>query len=246
MSFVTGGLCSISANRSYAFRLETANVKLETVLVHLTRISELLAPFLPVRLPEPQLAQLAAYLEILHRWNARMNLTAVREPEQVVTRHFGESLFAAQNLFPSGRVSPGASLLDIGSGAGFPGLPIKIWAPDLPAVLLESQNKKAIFLREVVRALELRDVRVSTTRAEEHVAPVPGDRQRAVTVTLRAVEKFDRILPVAARLAASGRLALLIGNSQVRVAQCVPNFSWHEPLPIPLSQARVLLVGESR
>lgn len=213
--------------------------------MHLTRIAELLAPFLCAPLTEEQLGRLAAYLEILHRWNARMNLTAVRDPEEVVTRHFGESLFAAQYLFPSCLVPPAECLVDIGSGAGFPGLPIKIWAPDLPVVLIESQNKKATFLREVIRALELRDISVSTNRAEEYAVPAPGKRRPVTTVTLRAVEKFDRILPVAARLAQPGRLALLIGRPQVAIAQAIEDISWSEPLTIPHTLARVLLVGES-
>ena len=214
--------------------------------MHLTRIAELLAPFLRVCLSDEQLAALAAYLEILHRWNARMNLTAIRDAEQVVTRHFGESLFAAQHLFPSSQMPQASCLVDVGSGAGFPGLPIKIWAPQLPVVLIESQNKKATFLREVIRALELREISVSTSRAEQFQVPMSGDRVPAATVTLRAVEKFDCILPVAARLATPGRLALLIGGSQTGIARDLAEFSWAEPLPIPQSQARVLLVGESR
>lgn len=227
-------------------RLETWNPKLETVSVHLTRIAELLSPFLCAPLSEVQLGEFAAYLEILHRWNARMNLTAVRDPEQVVTRHFGESLFCAQQLFPSGLVPRASCLVDIGSGAGFPGLPIKIWAPQLPVVLIESQNKKATFLREVIRALELPDISVTTSRAEDFRLAVPVEERPPTTVTLRAVEKFDRILPVAARVAQSGRLALLIGRPQVPSAQKFEHLSWSEPLPIPLSLARVLLVGESR
>ena len=212
--------------------------------MHLARITELLAPFLSTALSEVQLSRLAAYLEILHRWNARMNLTAIHDPEQVVTRHFGESLFAAQHLFPACPV-PRASYLDIGSGAGFPGIPIKIWVPDLMVTLIESQNKKATFLKEVIRALDLHDIAVSTTRAEEF-SPATRDRGPE-TVTLRAVEKFDRILPIAARLAAHGRLALFIGSAQVEVArQLVPTLQWAEPVPIPLALTRVLLVGESR
>lgn len=236
--------------------------------MHLQHISELLAPFLSAPLSEKQLSQLASYLEILHRWNARMNLTAVRDPEQVVTRHFGESLFAAQNLFPN-VASIGDCLIDIGSGAGFPGLPIKIWQPELDTWLLESQGKKATFLNEVVRALEFRRIFVINARAEQFdarsaVGPgalagaAPDQSQSSdaadassaalrVTVTLRAVEKFERILPVAAQLATGGRLALLIGSIQVEPAKLLaPSFHWSAALPIPHSLARVLLVGESR
>ena len=213
--------------------------------MHLQRISELLSPFLSEELSAAQLSQLAAYLEILHRWNARINLTAIHDPEQVVTRHFGESLFAAQNLFPRSP-QPEAQLLDIGSGAGFPGIPIKIWKPDVMVTLVESQNKKATFLKEVIRALELRDISVSSVRAEDIVVPEPGDRGAEPIVTLRAVEKFDRILPVAARLAAGGRLALLIGSTQVASALSLASgFHWSEPRPVPQSESRVLLVGHA-
>ena len=93
-------------------------------------IAALLTPFLDGA-PPPQPAAFAAYLELLLRWNARMNLTAVRDAESIVTRHFGESLFAAARLFPGGQAPAGCRLLDIGSGAGFPGLPMKLWAPSL-------------------------------------------------------------------------------------------------------------------
>src|SRR5713101_1871171 len=122
------------------------------------RIAELLSPFLPPSAPSTaledlsfragfspeesavltpsQLGQISTYIDILLRWNARINLTAVRQPDQVVTRHFGESLFAARHLFPSARTKwaepnnqrPAANvpqLIDVGSGAGFRGLPAR-------------------------------------------------------------------------------------------------------------------------
>ena len=124
------------------------------------RIAELLAPFLGADgLSAHQLDQVSAYLDRLMRWNARMNLTSVRDPEQIVTRHFGESFFAAKQLL--GREEPAPkSATDIGSGAGFPGLPIKILAPSLRMRLVEAQHRKAIFLREVIRDLQLADCEV--------------------------------------------------------------------------------------
>src|SRR5947209_1896170 len=107
------------------------------------RVAELLRPFLTSDLSDRQLGSISMYIDILVRWNQRMNLTAVRQPEEMVTRHFGESLFGAQHLFPPG---VGASIvLDVGSGAGFPGLPIKIWAPTIRLTLIESNHKKATF-----------------------------------------------------------------------------------------------------
>src|SRR6516225_11437239 len=102
--------------------------------MELTRIGELLGPFAP-GVPLQLLAQIRLYLDLLLRWNARTNLTAVRDPEQIVTRHFGESLFAARILRDAGAFKTATdeapTLSDIGSGAGFPGMPIKLLVPDV-------------------------------------------------------------------------------------------------------------------
>ncbi len=218
------------------------------------RIAELLKPFLEPandqRLTTNDLARISTYIDLLLRWNARVNLTAVRDPEQIVTRHFGESLFAACHLFPrsaSGRadalVHPTGlandRVADVGSGAGFPGLPIKLWAPQTSLTLIESNHKKATFLREVTRALTLTDVNIVAARAES-LANATFD-----VVTLRAVERFETTLPIASRLVApSGRLALLISSAQFdRARSSLPNLSWSPPEPIPLSRARILVVA---
>src|SRR2546429_5628980 len=109
-----------------------------------TRIACLLAPFLgEERLNDQQLSELSAYLDLLLRWNQRVNLTAVRNAEHIATRHFGESLFAARHLLQRGahgtadqhpqslpeiERATGLQIYDFGSGAGFPGLPLKIYA----------------------------------------------------------------------------------------------------------------------
>jgi 16S rRNA (guanine527-N7)-methyltransferase len=206
-----------------------------------SRIAELLQPFLAgAVLSASQLKFISTYIDILIRWNARMNLTAVRHPEEIVTRHFGESLFAARHLLPTDlEPNPTLRVADLGSGAGFPGLPIKIWAPDVRLTLIESNQRKAVFLREVIRALTLTNVDVFAGRAEDLPA------SQSDVVTLRAVEHFDTILPVATRLVARlGRLALLIGEEQSsRVTTLIPNFRWTQPVPIPLSSRRILLVS---
>ena len=201
------------------------------------RIASLLEPYAP-GLSAAQLAQISAYLELLLRWNARVNLTAVRQADNIVTRHFGESLFAARRLFPA---PTSIGTIDLGSGSGFPGLPLKIHAPGLRLVLIESQNKKAAFLSEVVRALGLRDVQVFSGRAEDFP-------DLAELVTVRAVERFAAMLPVAARLVApAGRLALLIGSAQIATAQAaLGHFSWTAPVDLPGSSQRVLLVGTNK
>jgi 16S rRNA (guanine527-N7)-methyltransferase len=244
--------------------------------MHPARIAELLLLFLsdttntchseqgrrpgeePAVLSATQLQHISTYIDILQRWNARINLTAIRSEEEIVTRHFGESLFAAHQLFPSAssafpvplvkdfdsandhRLTTNDRVADLGSGAGFPGLPIKLWASEIFLTLIESNQKKAVFLRELVRALTLTDINVINARAEDLDANQTFD-----LVTLRAVERFAAVLPTAASLVApSGRLALLIGASQVNEAQTIlPEFSWHLEIPIPGSGARTLLVG---
>jgi 16S rRNA (guanine527-N7)-methyltransferase len=203
------------------------------------RIAELLRPFTgDAELPAGMLDQFRLYLDLLTRWNARVNLTALRDPEQIVTRHFGESLFAARMLDP--QAGGPITLADVGSGAGFPGIPIKLWAPHLELTLFESQNKKATFLREASRTLKLDHAQVFCGRAEQW-------GQTADLVTLRAVEQFERALPVAAALVSqSGKLCLLIGSSQMKSARELSGeqWMWHDPLPVPLSTGRVVAIGE--
>jgi 16S rRNA (guanine527-N7)-methyltransferase len=243
--------------------------------MHTGRIAELLAPFLDdvkgQRLTANDLQRISMYIDILLRWNARLNLTAIRDPEQIVTRHFGESLFAACILFPqrerdcvgtAGCSSPEeyvtdpsatsvpsvakcSSLADIGSGAGFPGVPIKLWQPTIALTLIESNQKKATFLREIARALTLTDINILAARAES-LPPEAFD-----VVTLRAVERFESILPVAARrVSPGGRLALLIGSAQLPLAHSILDeinaFPVHRRTThlIALSSARTMLVAE--
>ncbi len=226
------------------------------------RIAELLQPFLsPVPsarhsqldrksgeesavLSSTQLDHISTYIDILTHWNARINLTAIRDEEEIVTRHFGESLFAARCLFPEGSGSEAGKsrvrVADLGSGAGFPGIPIKLWAPSIQLTLIESNHKKATFLRELCRSLTLTDIDIQNVRGEEVV-------QTYDLVTLRAVEKFAEALRVAARLISpGGRLGLLIGSSQVDLARStLPMMDWKAALSVPLSQSRMLLIGET-
>ena len=211
------------------------------------RIAELLAPFLgEARLSVEQLGAIECYVELLQKWNSKMNLTSVRNPESIVTRHFGEALFAARNLFPAsgrGSVASANSAVDVGSGAGFPGVPLKIWQPSLQLTLIESNQRKAVFLKEVARALALSEVRVLAERAEAVAEASPGQFD---VVTFRAVERFEQTLAVARRLVMpAGRLALLIGASQERSARSTAGVRWNPPLPVPESSSRILLVGET-
>jgi len=203
------------------------------------RLTKLLAPFLgEAQLSAAQIQQVSTYLALLLKWNSRTNLSAIRDPEEIITRHFGESLFAARLL-----VAPasGESAIDIGSGAGFPGLPLKIWSPNLALTLVESNQKKAVFLNEVIRALHLVGVTVLKDRVEQL-------KLHADVVSLRAVERFEAILPSALGLASGGgRIALLIGGSQVAKAKSLlADVRWEPAVAMPSSASRFLLVGTAR
>jgi 16S rRNA (guanine527-N7)-methyltransferase len=211
---------------------ETANP------TNLERITQLLAPFVePASLMDSQVSAIRTYIELLLKWNAKLNLTAIRDSEEIITRHFGESLFAARQLFST--VDSRESVIDVGSGAGFPGLPLKLWSPNINLTLVESNRRKATFLREVIRALDLKSAIVLSERAE-------SVSLRADLVTFRAVERFERILPVAFGLVKpGGRIALLIGETQVDLAQSILSVvEWKNLIPIPSSKSRKLLIGE--
>ncbi|WP_433967295.1 16S rRNA (guanine(527)-N(7))-methyltransferase RsmG [Tunturiibacter gelidiferens] len=187
-------------------------------------IASLLTPYLPNAAPVI-VSQLSLYLELLLKWNSRTNLTAIRDPMEIVRRHFGESLFAGQLLDPETR-----TLLDFGSGAGFPGLPIAILHPEIAVTLAESQNKKAAFLREAVRTLGLA-VEIWAARVET----MPETR-RFHTVTLRAVDNMAAALSAAAPLA-DKELLLLVGAPPIQPS----GFTLQAPIPVPGTQASILL-----
>ena|SRR5271163_2999637 len=206
------------------------------------RIAALLEPFVETALADSQLEQISTYIDLLVRWNARINLTAIRKEEEIVTRHFGESLFLARHLFPAPANSGQPRVIDIGSGAGFPALPLKIWAPKIHLTLIESNHKKAAFLREVARTLTLTNINVITDRAE--AAAKNQGLARAEVVTLRAVERFETILPHAVEfLAPKGALALLIGATQVPTLTAQTALIWDPPIHIPQSHMRVVSMG---
>jgi 16S rRNA (guanine527-N7)-methyltransferase len=187
-------------------------------------IADLLAPYLPEP-PATLIPQLSTYLDLLLKWNARTNLTAIRDPEEIVRRHFGESLFAARYLDP-GTIT----LLDFGSGAGFPGLPIALLRPDIQVTLAESQNKKAAFLREAVRTLNL-----PTEVWSDRVESMPATR-RFHAVALRAVDNMTAAIAAAAPRAIH-QLLLLAGS----VPALPPDFSPRPSLPMPNSATSILL-----
>jgi 16S rRNA (guanine527-N7)-methyltransferase len=201
-----------------------------------SRLRQLLDPF-DLDLSSPQSDQILSYLQLLLRWNRKINLTALRDPEECVTRHFGESLFLASALQLHG------SLLDIGSGAGFPGLSLKIAFPQISITLIEPIAKKRAFLKEAARACGFRQVEVRGERLEDLVRATP---QPAFDfATMRAVGNLQVLIPLAAQcLKPMGSLCLWLTQDQVaRLAQVESGLAWKEPLPIPLTRTRVIWQG---
>ena len=196
-------------------------------------IARLLEPF--IELDEMRLRAISTYIDLLLKWNARINLTAIREPGEIVQRHFGESLFAAKHLLEQKLPQ---TAIDLGSGAGFPGVPFAMVAPEAQVTLIESQQKKATFLKELIHVLGLKNAKVFSDRAENF----PGT---ADLVMLRAVERFEQALRAAIRLTnEGGRIALMIGSGQIESARRLSTeVIWDDPVEIPCSLSRELLIG---
>jgi 16S rRNA (guanine527-N7)-methyltransferase len=198
------------------------------------RIRELLQPF-GVDLDDHQSAQLHTYLDLLLRWNRKINLTSIRDPEQIVTWHFGESLFIQTHEQLSGK------LLDIGSGAGFPGLALKIAFPSLSATLLEPIAKKRAFLKEVTRVCRFDAVEVRPERLEQMIR---GEAKFSVA-TARAVGPIDRLVRQSGHiLEESGRLFLWTTQADAQALGAASGeIKWSRHLAVPSSRERVILIG---
>ena len=184
---------------------------------------------------DQQVLQIQKYIKILLAWNEKINLTAIRDPLEILNRHFCESMYAAVAVpVENGR------LADVGSGAGFPGLPLKIIRPDLQVFLIESNIKKATFLAEVIRDIGLTDVRVVVSRYEElgeEVAPLDFVCSRALGEFVPFLE-WARSEQIAAK-----QVILWIGARDLPEIQKVRTWEWREPIQVPHSMRRLLLVG---
>jgi 16S rRNA (guanine527-N7)-methyltransferase len=191
-----------------------------------------------VPVDEKQILLIQRYMKILLHWNEKLNLTAIRDPLEILHRHFCESMFGAVSVpVESGR------LADIGSGAGFPGIPIKILRPELELLLVESNIKKGTFLAEVVRELELSNARVLINRYEE----LSEDLAPLDFVCSRAIGEFGPFLEWAASLSLSARRVVLwIGGRDLDEARRSPQWDWQEPIAVPQSLRRYLLVGTNK
>jgi len=212
--------------------------------ISISRIAEELQPY-GVKSNEVLSSQIRSYVEMLLVWNRKMSLTAVTDPVEIIRFHFGESIFA----LTAGAISDGR-LADVGSGAGFPGLPIRLARPSINLTMIESNIKKCTFLREVSRKLRIDgDVRVLNSRMEDVATPSPSEDERFDFISARAVGDFDALLAFARKfLAEKGRLVLWIGQEDAEMLVKVHSvlWEWSGPILVPNSSRRNLLSGRLR
>ena len=179
--------------------------------------------------------KIRAYITLLLKWNRSISLTTVTDPAEIIRFHFGESVFAASALkFAESR------LADVGTGAGFPGLPLALAVPNLDVTLIESNTKKCAFLSEVIRELKLPNATVFRGRMEEF----PPASANFDFVTARALGQFDDLLKWSrTHLAPGGKIALWLGDDDARKISRAPGWTWGVPILIPGSKRRYLLRG---
>ncbi len=139
---------------------------------------------LNIELTELQLEQFYKYMEILIEWNKVINLTAITEPEEIIKKHFIDSLTILD------KIDKKNSIIDVGTGAGFPGIPIKIAFPEIKVVLLDSLNKRVNFLNEVIQKLDLKNIKAIHGRAEEF-AKNKNHREKYDIALARAVAQLN-------------------------------------------------------
>ena len=197
-------------------------------------IPDLLAPF-GIEPSEAQAIQIWQYVELLLQWNKSLNLSSIQDPQEIITRHFGESMFLC-TLLPV----ENCRLADVGSGAGFPGLAIKIIRPSVQITLIESNQRKCAFLSEVVRRIGISGVEISPARFEDLQMP-QGSKD---ILTARAIGGWARFLGWAkSTVAPPGHAALWVGEQDSIKMSGTLGWGWDPPVRIPESQRRFLLVG---
>jgi 16S rRNA (guanine527-N7)-methyltransferase len=188
-----------------------------------------------ITVDDKQVQSIQKYMVILRHWNEKLNLTAIQDPLEILHRHFCESMYGAVAVeLNNGR------LADIGSGPGFPGIPLKILRPDIELFLVESNIKKGTFLAEVVRELELLNARVLISRYEElgeELAPLDF-------VCSRAVGEFAPFLKwTATEQLSARRLLLWIGGRDLDEVRKSADWEWAEPILVPQSLRRYILAA---
>ena len=191
-----------------------------------SQLCQHLEPYL--ELSSERIRALYEHYDLLKRWNAKINLTSIRSPDEIVTRHYCESLFFGAQLTDA---PPGTRIADIGSGAGFPGIPMAVWRRDWSVTLVESHQKKAVFLRESTRGLP--NVTVIAERAEQASGAFDW-------LVARAVSPED-VLALAPRLGT--RVGLLMGLSDFDRIAGQGGWMWSEATKIPWADQQVCVFG---
>lgn len=197
-------------------------------------ISEWIAPY-GAELAAEQIDQVQHYIGLLLFWNQKISLTSIDDPEEIVSRHFGESFFCAKFIptVPS-------RLADVGSGAGFPGLALRILRPEIEVFLIEQDTRKAAFLNEAARLLKLELVKVYRT----HYETMNPEFANLNTVTARGVGNHRTILKWAApRLSDHGQMLFLVGLEDAMRIMQLKSWHWDQPRLLPQSKKRVILIG---
>ena len=181
-----------------------------------------------IELSPLQLERLYSHYALLGKWNEKINLTSVRSPEEIVVRHYCESLFFGAQL-PDGPA--GTSIVDIGSGAGFPGMPMAILRCDWRVTLVESHQRKAVFLRECSRGLG--NIAVASKRAETMLGSFDWVVSRAVRAgdVMRNVPRLGR------------RIGLLLGQADWQKLKVWPDLTWRDPVPVPWAEQQLCVFG---
>ena len=181
-----------------------------------------------VSIADAQVAALRAHYELLVRWNARINLTAIRTLEEAVVRHYCESLFLGAKL----SAPSGSRVFDLGSGAGFPGIPLAVLRPDWQLTLIESHKRKAVFLRESAR--EFSNVRIVDQRVEH----VPGPCDLLVSRAVRPAAVLEQALRL------SRAVSLLVGEEDLKDCLTVGDIIWKDPVKLPWGDHTFALMGD--
>jgi 16S rRNA (guanine527-N7)-methyltransferase len=183
-------------------------------------------------LTEHQFTQLVKHHSMLCHWNRRINLTRIVEPAEAARLHYAESLFGGQFI------GEATSLLDIGSGAGFPAVPLAVARPDVRVVALEANQKKSLFLKEVKDDLSLEYFNVVADRLESY------DWSGFEMLTSRALDRAETILPgVVRRLAGHQRLMLYCAPDLLKVIEeSLESRFTIEAHPIPQSDSRLIAI----
>lgn len=175
------------------------------------------------------------YMELMRVWGAKMSLTSLREPEDILKIHFGESIFAL-----SLGMDLKSRLADVGTGAGFPGLALKIAEPSLSVTLIEPNKKKCAFLHEIVRELKLEGVEIIASGYRES-----GIEQNSLSVVaIRALKVESGVLKWAKSvLSTDGRIWLWLGEEDVRRIQAEKRWEWGKAALIPGTKGRYIIAG---